>query len=111
MTAPAKGRRRPPKAGTAAAGEERLFEIFVRPRAGLGHRHVGSLHAPDAELALQGARDCFTRREEGVSIWVVPASAITASQPGDKDSFFGPAADKRFRHPDFYEVPDDVEHL
>lgn len=88
-----------------------LWEVFVRPRRGLGHAHVGSLHAPDAELALRNARDLYTRRQEGVSIWVVPASSITASSPEEKDSFFDPAGDKVYRHPTFYVLPPEVDHL
>jgi ring-1,2-phenylacetyl-CoA epoxidase subunit PaaB len=88
-----------------------LWEVFVRPRRGLSHGHVGSLHAPDAALALQNARDLYTRRGEGVSIWVVPAAAITASSPDEKDAFFDPAADKVYRHPTFYDIPDEVQHL
>lgn len=88
-----------------------LYEVFIRPRAGLAHRHVGSLRAPDAETALLHARDCFTRRHEGESIWLVPADAIVASSPGDKAALFSPADDKVYRHPDFYEVPDEVEHM
>ncbi len=61
-----------------------LWEVFVRSRRGLSHTHAGSLHAPDAELALRNARDLYTRRGEGVSIWVVPASAITASSPDER---------------------------
>ncbi|MGI9347503.1 MAG: 1,2-phenylacetyl-CoA epoxidase subunit PaaB [Gammaproteobacteria bacterium] len=96
---------------TTTVAAEQLFEVFVRPRAGLGHRHVGSVRATDAEMALQHARDCFTRRQEGVSIWVMPAAAIAASQPCDKETLFAPAADKKYRHPDFYEVPSDVEYI
>jgi len=88
-----------------------LWEVFVRPRRGLSHTHSGSLHAPDAELALRNARDLYTRRQEGVSIWVVRSSDITASTADEKDSFFDPAADKVYRHPTFYEIPDEVEHL
>jgi ring-1,2-phenylacetyl-CoA epoxidase subunit PaaB len=88
-----------------------LWEVFVRPRRGLSHQHVGSLHAPDAEMALRNARDLYTRRGEGVSIWVVPAAQITASSPDEKDAFFDPAADKVYRHPTFYELPDGVQHL
>ncbi|MDP9221679.1 MAG: 1,2-phenylacetyl-CoA epoxidase subunit B [Actinomycetota bacterium] len=88
-----------------------LWEVFVRPKRGLSHLHAGSLHAPDAELALRNARDLYTRREEGVSIWVVPATEITASSPDERDSFFDPAADKVYRHPTFYDVPADVEYL
>jgi ring-1,2-phenylacetyl-CoA epoxidase subunit PaaB len=86
-----------------------LFEVFVRPRRGVSHNHVGSLHAPDATMALQNARDLYTRRQEGVSIWVVASSDITASSPDEKDSYFEPAADKIYRHPTFYDVPEGVQ--
>ena len=41
-----------------------LWEVFIRSRNGLAHKHVGSLHATDATLALQAARDIYTRRGE-----------------------------------------------
>ena len=63
------------------------------------------MHAPDADMALRNARDLYTRREEGVSIWVVPAADITASSPQEKDAFFDPAADKIYRHPTFTRCP------
>jgi len=53
----------------------------------------------------------YTRRQEGVSIWVVPSKNITASAPDDKDSMFEPAADKIYRHPTFYDIPDEVGHM
>lgn len=86
-----------------------LWEVFVRSRRGLDHKHVGSLHATDAEQALQYARDTYTRRSEGCSIWVVRSSDIHASQPDDAPSLFDPADDKVYRHPTFYEVPDDLK--
>jgi len=88
-----------------------LWEVFIRARAGLAHRHAGSVHAPDAEMALQAARDTYTRRGEGLSIWVVPSVAITASDPADKDALFEPTASKISRHPTFYEVPDEVGNM
>lgn len=87
-----------------------LWEVFVRSRRGLSHTHVGSLRAPDAQMALRNARDVYTRRGEGVSIWVVPSSSISASSPDEKDAFFE-AAEKPYRHPTFYTVPEGVEHL
>ena len=105
------GRERMPGQSGMSSPSSPLWEVFVRARRGLSHTHVGSLHAPDAELALRNARDLYTRRQEGVSIWVVPASAITASSPDEKDSFFDPAADKVYRHPTFYEVPEGAAHL
>src|ERR1700741_2028861 len=88
-----------------------LFEVFLRSKRGLNHVHVGSLHAADATMALHHARDLYTRRNEGVSIWVVKAADITASSPDEKDPFFAPSGDKVYRHPTFYEIPDDVPHM
>lgn len=88
-----------------------LWEVFIRSRNGLAHKHVGSLHAPDATLALQAARDLYTRRGEGLSIWVVPSTAIVASDPADRDMLFEPTSSKIYRHPTFYDVPDDVGHM
>ena len=88
-----------------------LWEVFVRAKRGLSHVHVGSLHAPDAEMALRNGRDVYTRRQEGVSLWVVRSTEIRANSPDERGSFFDPAADKIYRHPTFYEVPKDVEYL
>jgi ring-1,2-phenylacetyl-CoA epoxidase subunit PaaB len=88
-----------------------LFEVFIRSKQGLEHKHCGSLHAADATQALQMARDVYTRRMEGVSIWVVASIDITASQPEDKDEMFDPASDKIYRHPTFYSIPDAVGHM
>lgn len=88
-----------------------LFEIFIRSKNGLSHKHVGSLHASDAEMAINNARDVYTRRQEGVSIWVVKSSEITASNPSDSEALFDPAEDKVYRHPTFYNLPDEVKHI
>jgi ring-1,2-phenylacetyl-CoA epoxidase subunit PaaB len=88
-----------------------LYEVFVRGKRGLNHVHVGSLHAADDEMAVRHARDVYTRRNEGVSIWVVKAEDVTASSPDEKDPLFAPAGDKVYRHPTFYTIPDDVPHM
>lgn len=88
-----------------------LWEIFIRSKNGLNHRHVGSLHAADSEMAIENARDVYTRRSEGVSIWVVESKDITASNPDDADELFEPAQDKVYRHPTFYKMPDEVKHI
>jgi ring-1,2-phenylacetyl-CoA epoxidase subunit PaaB len=95
----------------AEVGGWPLYEVFVRAKRGLNHVHVGSLHAADDEMALHHARDVYTRRNEGISIWVVRSSLIKASDPDERESFFEPSADKAFRHPTFYEIPDDVGHM
>lgn len=88
-----------------------LWEIFIRSKAGLNHKHVGSLHAADEEMAIQNARDVYTRRNEGVSIWVVKSEDITASDPDDSDPLYEPAKDKVYRHPTFYNLPDELKHM
>ncbi|MEI6410780.1 MAG: 1,2-phenylacetyl-CoA epoxidase subunit PaaB [Bacteroidota bacterium] len=87
-----------------------LWEIFIRSKQGLSHKHVGSLHAADAAMALENARDVYTRRNEGISIWVVESKHIHASTE-DVDAFFDPANDKIYRHPTFYDLPDEVKHM
>ena len=86
-----------------------LWEVFIRSKGGLSHKHVGSVHAPDGELALRHARDVYTRRLEGVSLWVVRSSDIHASQANDEEAFFDPAEDKIYRHPTFYDIPDELK--
>jgi len=88
-----------------------LFEVFVRARSGLEHKHVGSIHAADARMAIEHARDVYTRRQEGVSLWVVPSIAIVASDPEEAEALFEPARDKVYRHPTFYDIPDEVKNL
>ena len=88
-----------------------LWEVFVRSKQGLDHKHVGSLHATDAAMAIENARDVYTRRQEGISIWVVESKHITASNPEEAGELYVPAIDKVYRHPTFYDLPDEVRHM
>lgn len=88
-----------------------LWEVFIRSKQGLDHKHAGSLHAADAQMAIENARDVYTRRMEGVSIWVVESKYIHASSPEEAESFYEPANDKVYRHPTFYDLPDEVNHM
>jgi ring-1,2-phenylacetyl-CoA epoxidase subunit PaaB len=85
--------------------------VFVRGKRGLNHVHVGSLRAADHRMALLHARDLYTRRNEGVSIWAVKSSDIVASSPGEKEPMFEPASSKVYRHPTFFPMPDEVKHI
>ena|SRR5436190_22474196 len=103
----------PPAAGgdLEGASDWPLWEIFIRSKQGLDHKHVGSLHAADAQMAIENARDVYTRRMEGVSIWVVESKYVHASNPDDAENFYEPAEDKVYRHPTFYHLPDEVKHM
>jgi len=88
-----------------------LWEVFIRSRQGLDHKHAGSLHAVDAKMALENARDVYTRRQEGISIWVVESKHIHTSLPEESADLFEPAYDKIYRHPGFYDLPDELTHM
>lgn len=94
-----------------AQNEWPLWEVFIRSKQGLDHKHVGSLHAADAQMAIENARDVYTRRQEGISIWVTESKYIHASNPDEADSFFEPANDKVYRHPTFYDLPEELKHI
>ncbi len=87
-----------------------LWEVFIRQKRGLAHVHAGSLHAPDADTALLAARDVYTRRVEGVSIWVVASTEIVASDPDEVPAFFE-AIEKPYRHATHYDIPDEVGQM
>ncbi|MBW7981952.1 1,2-phenylacetyl-CoA epoxidase subunit PaaB [Enterobacillus tribolii] len=88
-----------------------LYEVFIRSKQGLAHRHVGSVHAADDQMALENARDAYTRRGEGSSIWVVKSENLVATQPEDREAFFDPSDDKIYRHPTFYTIPDGIKNM
>ena len=90
---------------------EILFEVFLRPKRGMDHKHVGSLYAINASQALQYAAALYTRRGEGSSIWVVRSADISASQEEENSTLVSGVDDKVYRHPTFYPIDDDVKHL
>jgi ring-1,2-phenylacetyl-CoA epoxidase subunit PaaB len=87
-----------------------MWEVFVRASRGISHVHIGSLHAPDARTALQNARDVYTRRGEGVSVWVVPSREISAFEP-EAAADYVDANDKVYRLATAYEIPDEVGRM
>lgn len=100
-----------PSAEVRGEREWPLWEVFIRSKQGLDHKHVGSLHAADAAMAIENARDVYTRRMEGISIWVVESKYIHASSPEEAGPLYDPAQDKVYRHPTFYNLPDEARHI
>ena len=80
-------------AASTDATEWPLWEVFIRSKQGLDHKHAGSLHAADAQMAIENARDVYTRRMEGISIWVVESKHIHATNPDEAEMFYEPAED------------------
>jgi len=107
-----------PEAGDGAAEEPRpgvgpagLWEVFVRHRRGLSHVHAGSVPAADAAAALARARAAYLPEHGGAGIWLVPAAAVVAADPEDAESLFAPFADKGYRHPAAYDIPEEVGYM
>lgn len=88
-----------------------VWEVFIQSKPGLAHKHVGNIHAMGKEMALQNARDMYTRRQEGTCIWVVKFDNIVSSIPEDDGSFFEPANDKIYRQATHYVMPEGSKHI
>ncbi|MAW21537.1 MAG: 1,2-phenylacetyl-CoA epoxidase subunit B [Flavobacteriales bacterium] len=93
------------------AENETVWEVFIQSKNGLAHKHVGNVHAADKVMALENARELYTRRNEGSCIWVVKASEIVSSETEDSEAFFDPSNDKMYRHPTFYNMPEGSKHI
>jgi ring-1,2-phenylacetyl-CoA epoxidase subunit PaaB len=72
------------------------YQVFQQEKEGMPHQDVGSVHAPDPEMALFNARDVFVRRPECISLWVVPVDAITfrTEQELKNKADLGPSQDQ-----------------
>ena len=88
-----------------------VWEVFIQSKNGLAHKHVGNVHAEDKVMALDNARELYTRRNEGTGLWLVKAEEIVSVKSGDEESYFEPADDKIYRHPTFYNMPDGSKHI
>jgi phenylacetate-CoA oxygenase, PaaH subunit len=88
-----------------------LWEVFIRGQSGLNHRHVGSLHAPDSNMAIRNARDVYTRRNEGVSIWVVEANGSPPPPPRTRARSTSPQRAMSTAHPTFYDILDQAGQM
>ena len=85
------------------------YEVFHQSRRGEPHEHVGSVHAPDSEMALQMARDQFARRLRCVSLWVVNSKDVAKTDYQD-ENFFAQVTDKSYRDPKAFDAPEKDGH-
>ena len=80
------------------------YEVFRRA----GHKepftHCGTVIAPDPEMALLMAKECFLRRREGQHLWVARRSDVHSFED---ESVLEIAADKSYRFASDYR---DVVH-
>jgi 1,2-phenylacetyl-CoA epoxidase PaaB subunit len=59
---------------------EQVFEVFCRIAPGDPMSHIGTLNAPDLELARVYAWKIYDE-EDWAEMWVVPRSAIASAHP------------------------------
>ena len=88
-----------------------VWEVFIQSKNGLAHKHVGNVHASDKVMALENARELYTRRNEGSCIWVVKSSEMFSCETEYSEAFFDPSNDKMYRHPTFYTMPKGSKHI
>lgn len=79
------------------------YEVFHQTKKGDRHIHVGSIHAPNPEMALILAKEQYARRYACVSIWVVKTSDVVSTSYDDED-MFDTNADKIYREAGGYKV-------
>ncbi len=83
------------------------YEVFEQKKRGTHHIHVGSVHAPSAELAVVFAKEQYSRRGQCVNLWVTKTSDIFATEYDDAD-IFETTSSKQYREPDAYKVMDRI---
>lgn len=86
----------------------KTYEVFEQKKRGTHHMHVGSVHAPNSELAMMFAKEQYTRRGNCVNLWVVKTSEIFVTQYEDADMFENTPS-KLHRDPNSYKVMDRIK--
>ena len=74
----------------------RTYEVFLKKDGKEGFRHAGALDAPDDEMALLLARECYSRRGEGDELWLVDRRHLLVAG----SEFMGANNDKAYRFSD-----------
>lgn len=83
------------------------YEVFQQIKRGTHHQHVGSVHAPNAEMAILFAKEQYCRRGAAVNLWVVKTADVFVTEYQDAD-IFETTEDKLYRDPNSYKVMDRI---
>jgi ring-1,2-phenylacetyl-CoA epoxidase subunit PaaB len=76
-----------------------VYEVFRRSGHKDPYEHCGAVIAPDPQMALLMAKECFLRRSEGQHLWVVRRSDVHSFSD---ESLLEIAADKSYRFASAY---------
>lgn len=87
------------------------YEVFHQAKTGARHIHVGSVHAPNEEMAYLFAKEQFGRRMTTTSLWVVRTTNIFTV---DEDAELYSTADtpeKEYRNASIWKVRDKIDRF
>lgn len=84
------------------------YEVFQQKKRGTQHIHVGSVHAPNPEMAILFAKEQYARRGQCVNLWVVKTSDVFATEYEDED-IFSTTPEKTYREAEIYKVMDRIQ--
>lgn len=90
-----------------ALDQFQTYEVFHQKKRGQHHVHVGSVHAPNPEMALMYAKEQYARRGVTSNLWVAATENITATEYFDED-IFTTTEEKIYRDPATYKVIDRI---
>jgi ring-1,2-phenylacetyl-CoA epoxidase subunit PaaB len=95
--------------------EHELFEIYEvlhQAKTGARHTHVGSVHAPNAEMAYLFAKEQYGRRMTTTSLWVVRTTDIFTTGEADSELYETAATpDKDYRNAGAWKVRDKIDRF
>ncbi|TAE24634.1 MAG: hypothetical protein EAZ92_13150 [Candidatus Kapaibacterium sp.] len=98
---------------TPLSGNElfETYEVLHQAKTGGRHTHVGSVHAPNAEMAYLFAKEQYGRRMTTTSIWVVRTTDIFTTDGADEPELYAtaPSADKDYRNANAWKVRDKID--
>ncbi len=83
------------------------YEVFHQSKKGDRHIHVGSLHAPNPEMAFILAKEQYGRRYKCVNLWVVKTADVYTAGYEDED-IFETNGNKIYREASGYKVMDKI---
>jgi ring-1,2-phenylacetyl-CoA epoxidase subunit PaaB len=83
------------------------MRYLPKKKRGEHHVHVGSLHAPNIEMALLFAKEQYGRRGVCVNMWVTKTADVFATDYDDED-IFSTVPDKQYREAAIYKVVDRI---
>jgi ring-1,2-phenylacetyl-CoA epoxidase subunit PaaB len=73
--------------GLKSMDQWQTYEVFHQQKRGQHHTHVGSVHAPNPEMAILFGKEQYARRGETVNLWVVKSADVFATEYEDTDIF------------------------